>query len=304
MKISNITKELNKIGNYYNQISDSRKFAYYKASSLLLNQFGKDFDVNEFYDFTGLCGIGDIIQSKIMEIISGKIPEELSKIDKSEDSSIISTLSLLEQSQLHKFGITNDDDIKSAAIDPILYNVLPDSIINILGRTRVNATIITLIKIILNGLIKDSTHLEILGSYRRKLPTIKDLDFLCSKTTRFNGEEFIEYLNNQSVAVISLNNGDMMKRYLFAYNGFKIKSDIKIVPQESFGSAMLHFTGPSKLNIISRSKVKSQGWLLNEYGLYNPEGINTTANMSEKMIIEILNNQFSCSINQDPTKRF
>jgi DNA polymerase/3'-5' exonuclease PolX len=44
--------------------------------------------------------------------------------------------------------------------------------------------------------------------------------------------------------------------------------DIRVIPLESYYTAILYFTGSYELNKVMRQKAKQLGYKLNEYGLY------------------------------------
>ncbi len=46
-----------------------------------------------------------------------------------------------------------------------------------------------------------------------------------------------------------------------------LQVDIRLVPQESYGAALLYFTGSKDFNVKMRRDAITQGYLLNEYGL-------------------------------------
>ncbi|HSJ95453.1 MAG TPA: PHP domain-containing protein, partial [Myxococcota bacterium] len=50
-----------------------------------------------------------------------------------------------------------------------------------------------------------------------------------------------------------------------------IDADLRVVPSESFGAALLYFTGSKSHNVALRRRAQARGWLLNEYGLFAGE---------------------------------
>ncbi|MBM3229947.1 DNA polymerase III, partial [Candidatus Parvarchaeota archaeon] len=48
----------------------------------------------------------------------------------------------------------------------------------------------------------------------------------------------------------------------------KLQIDIRLVPAESAGAALLYFTGSKDFNVVMRRRAIEQGFLLNEYGLF------------------------------------
>lgn len=128
-------------------------------------------------------------------------------------------------------------------------------------------------------MILDEISVNVAGSYRRGNKMIGDLD----QITAFN-----EKHKSDDIHIELTNNGTKMI-YTDIHNGSnKIHADFKIVPSDSFWSSMLFLTGSYKLNIAMRSKAKSMGLKLNEYGLFDSDG-NKVCEDSEYEIFDKLN---------------
>ena len=50
--------------------------------------------------------------------------------------------------------------------------------------------------------------------------------------------------------------------------GTGLQVDLRIVPEESFGAALVYFTGSKQHNIVLRGMAKDRGLRINEYGVY------------------------------------
>ena len=48
-----------------------------------------------------------------------------------------------------------------------------------------------------------------------------------------------------------------------------LQVDVRAVPEESYGAALLYFTGSKAHNIALRAIADHRGWKLNEYGLFS-----------------------------------
>lgn len=112
-------------------------------------------------------------------------------------------------------------------------------------------------------LFKEQIKVQIVGSYRRSKDRLySDLDILVvsnesSLKNIFEPFEFLDYFSF----------GDKKFSGLSKINDSIIKVDILLTTPESYPFALLYFTGPKKFNIFMRSEAKSQGLVLNEYGL-------------------------------------
>lgn len=67
----------------------------------------------------------------------------------------------------------------------------------------------------------------------------------------------------------------------------RIQADLLLVPEESWGTGLMHSTGSAKLNIIQRMVAKRKGYVLNQYGLFKGKK-NLAADQNEEEIYKIL----------------
>lgn len=100
------------------------------------------------------------------------------------------------------------------------------------------------------------------GSFRRWKETVGDLDFLCVSK---NPKEVIENFIHLSTAKKTLAQGKT-KASIIIEEG--IQCDLRVVPKESFGSALLYFTGSKEHNVALREFALQKGLTINEYGLF------------------------------------
>lgn len=112
-------------------------------------------------------------------------------------------------------------------------------------------------------LFKGQIKVQIVGSYRRSKDRLySDLDILVvsnvtSLKNIFEPYVFLDYFSF----------GDKKFSGLSKINDSIIRVDILLTTPESYPFALLYFTGPKNFNILMRSEAKSQGLVLNEYGL-------------------------------------
>ncbi|HVZ32699.1 MAG TPA: hypothetical protein VG963_09755 [Polyangiaceae bacterium] len=62
-----------------------------------------------------------------------------------------------------------------------------------------------------------------------------------------------------------------------------MQADLRLVPEESFGSALLYFTGSRDHNLRMRRRAQERGFKLNEYGLFR--GRKRVAGTSEEQVL-------------------
>ena len=113
-------------------------------------------------------------------------------------------------------------------------------------------------------------HIEIAGSLRRGAETIGDLDLLvASKEPEAVAETFRTMpIVDQVLAAGATKSSVRIKAQDSAGAFHLLQADLRIVPLESFGAALMYFTGSKHHNVKLRERALKQGLTLNEYGLF------------------------------------
>ena len=111
----------------------------------------------------------------------------------------------------------------------------------------------------------------ICGSYRRGLESSGDIDLLISGLTeeddkKFDLIDFVKYLTEEGLIIDHLTEKGTTKFMGVCDKGYRI--DIRFIPHESFGAALMYFTGSKTFNTLVRTEALKQGYTLEEYGLY------------------------------------
>ncbi len=122
---------------------------------------------------------------------------------------------------------------------------------------------------------------EVAGSYRRRKETIGDLDILVEADDREKVTDAIL----QYDAIDSIASRGEEKVTVYLDSGLQI--DFRFFEEESFGAAMMYFTGSKEHNVAVRQRAVEREWKLNEYGLMEDE--NRLAGATEESIYEELN---------------
>ena len=104
---------------------------------------------------------------------------------------------------------------------------------------------------------------ELVGSFRRARPTVGDLDLLVEAEDRERARASIEGYATDIIA------SGPEKISFHGPSGLQV--DVRLVDAESWGSALIYFTGSKEHNIALRNEARDQGFKLNEYGLYRGE---------------------------------
>jgi DNA polymerase (family X) len=132
----------------------------------------------------------------------------------------------------------------------------------------------------LAGFLRDGGHVVVAGSYRRRRDTVGDLDVLVTaKNGAAVGNRLVEYENVAQVVAHGPTRTTVMLR-----SGLQV--DVRAVPEESYGAALLYFTGSKAHNIALRGLANQHGWKLNEYGLFS--GKRRIAGATEEDVYEKL----------------
>ena len=148
-------------------------------------------------------------------------------------------------------------------------------------RAMVEAAIIAPISKYLN---ERGVEFTVCGSYRRGREQIGDVDILINalRLPDIIADMQLEVFENQMFLAEWVGE----EKAAFLVNGFQV--DFKNVNTLSWGSGLLHHTGPVDFNIWMRGLAKSRGMLLNEYGLYVRATMHRLAGESEEGVFRKL----------------
>jgi len=110
--------------------------------------------------------------------------------------------------------------------------------------------------------LRDGGRVIVAGSYRRRRDTVGDLDILVTaKNGPAVGDKLVRYDNVAEVLAHGPTRTTVVLR-----SGLQV--DVRAVPDESYGAALLYFTGSKAHNIALRGIANEHDWKLNEYGLF------------------------------------
>ncbi len=177
-----------------------------------------------------------------------------------------------------KLGIKSKAQLKKCAMDGSISelkgfgDILVKSIIHALesGQKKKKRHKRSEVKPIANKIVsilkklKGVKKVEIAGSYRRQSPTVGDIDILVSgKPVADKAEKKILKTFPQATQLAS-----GTTKIAFVIFPENLQVDIRFVPEQSYGSALLYFTGSKDYNVMMRKMAINQECLLNEYGLF------------------------------------
>jgi DNA polymerase (family 10) len=128
--------------------------------------------------------------------------------------------------------------------------------------------------------------IEVAGSIRRWKETIKDIDIIC---TAADANAVMRIFSKMPDVTQVLMKGPT-KSSVVIRDGIQV--DIRVVEEDSFGSAIAYFTGSKAHNIRLRELAVKRGYKLNEYGIFREKDNRKLGGSKEEDIYEILGLQY------------
>jgi DNA polymerase (family X) len=123
------------------------------------------------------------------------------------------------------------------------------------------------------------------GSVRRLKETFKDLDIIATAT---DPAELTAYFTQLPWVVDIVAHGDT-KATVVSNEGLRF--DLRVVPPESFGNLLQHFTGSKDHNVAMREDAVRRGFSISEYGVTTVETGEVFFSESEDSVYEFLGYQ-------------
>ena len=171
-----------------------------------------------------------------------------------------------------KLRVRTLDDLRQAAkvgrlagvkgFGPILVGKLLEALDKPKAGKRFKLTVAEAEADALLAYLHDGERIVVAGSFRRRRDTVGDLDILA--TARNGAPVANRLLRYENVAKV-LAHGSARAAVVLR-SGLQV--DLRVVPPESYGAALLYFTGSKAHNIALRGLAVGRGWKLNEYGLF------------------------------------
>jgi DNA polymerase (family X) len=110
-----------------------------------------------------------------------------------------------------------------------------------------------------------AVHVSTAGSVRRMKETFRDLDIIATAT---QPGELTAFFTGLPWVVERVAQGDT-KATVLSNNGFRF--DLRVVPPESYGNLLQHFTGSKDHNVALREEAVRRGLSISEYGVTTVE---------------------------------
>lgn len=294
---------LNKdIANIFNEIADLLELkgveykprAYRRAARNI--EAMKEETIKKYFKtdrLTDIEGVGKSLAAKIHEIIEtgslgyleqlrNEVPERLRDVMRVPGLGPKSAKKLYEE-----LGISDLDDLKTKAKAGDIRKVkgfgekTEQQILKgitmlkeVSGRLLINE-MMPIAKDLKEYLSPHTVHIAIAGSLRRWKETIGDIDIVSTGDSSKIMDTFVRYSNVDEVMV----RGET-KTSIRLENGVSV--DLRVVDAESYGAAVVYFTGSKAHNIALRKIANERDYKLNEYGLFERDTMNKIAGKTEE----------------------
>lgn len=108
-------------------------------------------------------------------------------------------------------------------------------------------------------------RIEIAGSLRRRKETIGDVDVLamCEGEGKAVVDHFVAY-----GGAARIEGAGPTKGTIVLHSGLQV--DLRVIPERSFGAALVYFTGSKEHNVALRTGAVRRGLRVNEWGVFRP----------------------------------
>jgi len=254
-----------------------------------------------------LSGIGKTIEEKIVQIVDDGEIHALAKRRSGVPAGVVQFMRLpglgpKSAARLwHELGITTLDELKAAAEQEQLRSLAgfgarkeeqilkalaveapteqPRSLLG-LGLPAVLAVVDVLRESPLVDLVSEA------GSVRRRRETFRDLDIIA---TSADPPALTEYFTKLRWVANVIARGET-KATVLSQDGLRF--DLRVVPPESYGNLLQHFTGSKDHNIALREDAVKRGLSISEYGVKTVETGEAFTTRDERELYEFLGYQF------------
>lgn len=271
------------------EIKDENIFkvkAYYKAAENI-SALAEDIeDIRRENRLSEIPGIGKALEEKIIEYLdTGKIRayEELAREIPESILELVNIPSIgPKKAKLfwQQLKITTIDQLAKAAESGKLLGlpgIKEKTIENIVrgirvvkeGQERMNIALASEIAeqfIVALKALPEVKEISVAGSLRRMRETIRDIDILVdSSNPKKVMDTFVHLPQVKSINA----HGETKSSIVTSEN---VQVDLRVVEPESFGAALLYFTGSKNFNIKLRQIAIKKNMKINEYGVFSVKG--------------------------------
>jgi len=256
-----------------------------------------------------LAGIGSTIQDKIVQIVDdgeikaltdrrARIPEDVVRFMRLPGLGPKTAARIWRE-----LGVTTLDELRAAAEEQRLRalrgmgarteervlkslaelrDTAPEEMRTLLGRAL--GPLLAVVSVLREHPAADLVSEA--GSVRRRRETVRDLDIIA---TASDPAALTEYFTKLTWVVEIAAHGDS-KATVVSNEG--LRCDLRVVPPESFGNLLQHFTGSKHHNVALREEAVRRGLSVSEYGIEDVESGEVMRTRDEAEVYDRLGYQF------------
>ena len=238
--------------------------------------------VEEGEDLTELPGIGEDLAGKIQEIVETGDLDQLERLTRQTPADLakmleISGLGPKRVQTIHEeLGVSNLKELRAAAakgkiqeLDGLGPKTESKVLEDLEKRDGEDQRTLLAVAEEFTGPLVEYLHdeesvgrVEVAGSYRRRKETVGDLDILVISA---EGEKVSEHFVNFEDVEEEISRGKTRSTVVLR-SGLQV--DLRVVAKESYGAALMYFTGSKAHNIALREMAGEDDLKINEYGVF------------------------------------
>ncbi len=300
-----VAELLGEIGELYEAMGDPFRSRAFKAAAQRIASLQEDIgELHSRGELTSLPGVGRSIASIIEEYLtrgSCRLLEELREVLPPGVPELMRLEGIGPKTALRlsrELGVTSIEMLEAAAREGRLRSLRglgargEEKILRAIEEYRrrekekrhLLGGILPLIRMITTHLrgVDAAIEVEAVGSARRMAETVGDIDILVSSE---RPREVIERFTSMPNISRVISKGRTKSTVIL---GRGVQVDLRVVPPESYGAALQHFTGSKAHNVRLRSIARHRGLRLSEHGLFERESGRRIAGEDEAELYRLL----------------
>jgi DNA polymerase (family 10) len=284
-----------------------RVLAYRRAATRIRETAGSVAELALAGRAKELNGIGKTIEEKIVQVVQDGEMHALTKRKALVPPEVVQFMHLpglgpkTAARIWHELGVTTVDDLKHAAENEKLRTLTglgaktEERILKALAEKkqepsdrRLLGDGLAALLAVVSVLREHPSAVEVseAGSARRRKETFRDLDIIA---TARDADALIDYFTNLRWVVEVVAKGPS-KATVLSNEGLRF--DLRVVPPESYGNLLQHFTGSKDHNIALRERAVKDGFSVSEYSITVVESGEELCYGSEAAVYERLGYEF------------
>lgn len=259
-------------------VAEANERSGYGASALLnsaniIRNFATE--ITDVQQLQGVRGIGEGTLRRVQAILSGDVTSS-SPITTRYDFTQLKFFGRVFQRQLYESGITSLQQLLTA-VEEHRVSLTASQRLGLQYRDELaqripRAEVAAIGQKVIAACVAEGMRAELVGSYRRGKEDSGDVDVLITGDTNWIHRVVTRLQRDGLIKhIFSLGEVKLMA-IAVGTSGVARSLDIRYVPPECWGSALLFATGPDKFNVFQRQVAIDKGWKLSEYGLFNAAG--------------------------------